>query len=106
MIKLWQQAKMSKLEVAMVRPDVAKWGQTEADLRRLSVEAAHSRTRERFLALYMIGSKQTNATQWALTVGRTKETVLGWVHTYNAEGPEALTYRRTGGRRPLFAPNR
>lgn len=87
----------------MVRPDVAKWGQTEADLRRLSVEAAHPRTRERFLALYLIGSKQTNASHWAAEIGRTKEAVLGWVHKYNADGPEALTYRRTGGRRPLFA---
>ena len=41
----------------MVRPDVAKWGQSLSDLRRLSVEAEHPRTRERFLALFMIGSR-------------------------------------------------
>jgi len=29
--------------------------------------------------------------------------VLGWVHAYNAQGPDALTFRRTGGRRPFFA---
>jgi transposase len=49
----------------MVRPETAKWGQTLADLRRLSAEAEHVRTRERFLALYMIGSERVNATQWA-----------------------------------------
>ena len=36
----------------MIRPETDKWGQTLADLRRLSVEAEHPRTRERFLALY------------------------------------------------------
>lgn len=90
------------LEGNMVRPEFEKWNQTLADLRDLSVAAAHPRTRERFLALYMIGSRQTNATQWAAEIGRSDETVLSWVHKYNAAGPAALTYRRTGGRRPLF----
>ena len=90
------------LEVSMVRPDMVKWGQTVADLRRLSVEAAHPRTRERFLALYTIGGKQTNATQWAAEIGRMDDTVLSWVHKYNAAGPDALVYRRTGGQSPLF----
>lgn len=86
----------------MIRPDVAKWNQTVADLRRLSTEAEHPRTRERFLTLYMIGSKKANATQWAAEIGRTDDAVLKWVHKYNKEGPEALVYERTGGRAPLF----
>lgn len=90
----------------MVRPETAKWGQTLADLRRLSVEAEHARTRERFLALYMIGSARTNATQWAAEIGRDDNTVMGWVHTYNQYGPEALSYRRSGGRTPFLAPNK
>lgn len=90
----------------MIRPDVNKWGQTLADLRRLAVEAEHVRTRERFQALYMIGSEQSNATQWAVQIGRNDETVLAWVHTYNAAGPDALRYRRTGGRTPFFAKRR
>lgn len=85
----------------MIRPEPEKWNQTLADLRRLSVEAEHARTRERFLALYMIGSGQTNATQWAIETGHDDNTVMRWVHTYNAQGPEALIYRHTGGRRPL-----
>ena len=28
---------------------------------------------------------------------------MGWLHAYNAHGPDALVYRRTGGR-PPFAP--
>ena len=90
----------------MVRPDTAKWGQTLSDLRELSVAAKHVRTRERFLALYMIGTQQTNATRWAAEIERDDNTVMGWVQLYNQLGPEALYYRRTGGRPPLLAKNR
>ena len=90
----------------MVRPEPEKWGQTLADLRRLSVEAAHPRTRERFLALYEIGAGHMNATQWAAEMEHDDNTVLKWVHMYNSLGPEALSYRRTGGRPPLLRPNR
>lgn len=90
----------------MVRPDTAKWGQTSADLRQLSVAAEHPRTRERFMALYMIDSQQTNATKWAEEIGRDDNTVMGWVHTYNTFGPAALCYRRTGGRPPFLPKNK
>jgi hypothetical protein len=86
----------------MVYPDIAKWDQSPDDLRRLSLEAAHARTRERFQALYLLSLRQTNATQWAAQTGRNDETVLSWVHTYNQQGPDALSYRRSGGRLPLF----
>ena len=49
----------------MVRPDMERWGQTLADLRVLSVEAKDARSRERFLALYMIADKRTSACAWA-----------------------------------------
>jgi len=90
----------------MVYPDTAKWGQTNADLLQRAMESKHRRTRERWLALYMIASRQTNATQWAKELGRTDDTVLSWVHRYNDKGPEALGYRRSGGRTPLFRENR
>ena len=86
----------------MIRPDVAKWGQTVEDLRRAALDAAHPRTRERFQALYMIASGQSNATRWAEEIGRNDESVLGWVHQYNRGGPAALTYRPTGGRAPFL----
>ncbi len=86
----------------MLRVDYARWGQTPEDLRHLALNAPHARTRERALALFDI-TQHGCATQVALRTGRRAHTVLGWVHTYNARGPAALTFRRTGGRRPFFA---
>ncbi len=82
--------------------EMARWGQTLEDLRRASLEAPHPRTRERLQALYLIASGRFNATTCALHIGRQDETVLGWVHRYNARGPEALAYRRSGGRAPFY----
>lgn len=87
----------------MLRPDFDKWGQTAEDIRQLSIQAAHPRSRERFQALYMIGTGQTNATRWAKQIGRDDQTVMGWIHDYNAEGPDALLYRHTGGHPPFLA---
>src|SRR3954447_4686227 len=81
---------------------MAKWGQALEDLRRASVETPHRRSRERFQALYLIASGRFNATTCAAHIGRQDETVLGWVHRYNEHGPDALAYRRTGGRAPLL----
>jgi Winged helix-turn helix len=86
----------------MLRVDYGRWGQTVEDLRQLATRAPHRRTRERFLALYEI-AEDSGATRVASRTRRHPQTVMGWVHLYNASGPEALTYRRTGGRRPFFA---
>ena len=90
----------------MVRVEMARWGQSLEDLRRLAIQAAHPRTRERFLALAQIADGTDNATTWAARYGRQDETVMKWVHTYNAKGPDALTYRRTGGGAPLLRPKK
>ena len=90
----------------MNRPDFAKWGQSPSEIRRLSLEAEHVRSRERYQALYLIGSGQTNATQWAKQIGRNQRTVLEWVRQYNEAGPAGVAYRHSGGRRPLFVPNK
>lgn len=90
----------------MLRPDFVKWNQSAEEMLRLSTEAAHPRTRERCLALYMIGSEQSNATQWAGVIERQNVTVQGWVHAYNEAGMEGIRYRHTGGRPPLFAQQR
>ena len=82
----------------MVRPDFEKWHQSADDIRRLSIAADHPRSRERFQALYMIGTGQKNASQWAADINRQKQTVLDWVHDYNNDGPERLHYQPTGGR--------
>ncbi len=90
----------------MVRVEMQKSGQSLDDLRRLALDAPHRRTRERFLALSLIADGTHNATTWAARAGRQDETVLGWLHAYNADGPEALTYRRTGGPPPFLRPTK
>jgi hypothetical protein len=86
----------------VLRVGYARWGQTPEDLRHLALSAPHARTRERALALFDI-TQHSCATQGAVRTGRRTHTVLGWVHAYNAQGPDALAFRRTGGRRPFFA---
>ena len=86
----------------MLHVDHQRWGQTIADLRDLALNAAHPRSRERFLALHEIAEGGC-ATAVAERTGRRAQTVMGWLHAYNEHGPEALTYQRTGGR-PPFAP--
>jgi transposase len=87
----------------MVRPDFAKWGQSPEEMRRLAIEADHPRSRERFHSLYMIGSGQKSATQWATETQRQPRTVLNWVHLYNEQGPDGLFYQASGGRSPFLA---
>jgi transposase len=82
----------------MIRPDFEKWNQSALEMRRLSIEAEHPRSRERFQALYIIGSGQKNASQWAKEINRQKQTVLDWLHSYNELGPASLNYQHSGGR--------
>ena len=86
----------------MIRVDYARWRQTPEGLRSLALSAPHARTRERALALFEITQGRC-ATRVAARTGRHPQTVLGWVHAYNAHGPNALAFRRTGGRRPFLA---
>jgi transposase len=86
----------------MIRPNFEKWEQDSETMRRLGVEAEHKRSRERFQAMYMIGTGQVNARQWAQETNRNPRTVMEWVHSYNAKGPAALCYQQSGGRAPLF----
>ena len=90
----------------MIRVEMQKWGQSLDDLRRLALQAEPPRTRERFLALSLIADGTHNATSWASRFGRQDDTVLKWAHDYNDQGPDALTYRRTGGPAPLLRPIR
>ena len=84
----------------MLRVDCARWGQTPEDLRHLALSAPHARTRERALALFDI-TQHRCATQVAVRTGRRAHTVMDWVHAYNERGPDALVFRRTGGRPPF-----
>lgn len=89
----------------MLCVEMSKWQQSLEDLRRAALHATHPRTRERFQALYLIASGQFNATTCAAHIRRQDETVLAWVRRYNRHGPDALTYRHTGGRSPLLRSN-
>lgn len=86
----------------MLEPDYSKWGQTLDDLFQASIHSEHPRTRERFAALFHLASTGGGATAYAEQIGRDRCTVMDWVHLYNQRGPNAMTYRRTGGTRPLF----
>ena len=84
----------------VLRVEYAHWGQSPEDLRHVAMSAPHARTRERALALYEI-TQGSCATRVAERTGRDPQTVMGWVHAYNAQGPDALGFRRTGGRPPF-----
>lgn len=87
----------------MIRPDFEKWDQKAEDIRELSIKAEHERSRERFLALYMIETGQENASQWAKKIKRRKQTVLEWVHRYNEQGSESIHYQHSGGQQPKLS---
>ena len=89
----------------MLRVDHDRWGQTPEDLRQLATSAAHRRTRERFLALHEI-TRASCATEVATRTHRHPQTVMEWLRLHNTHGPEALTFRRTGGRPPFAARSR
>ena len=74
----------------MLKVDHHAHGQTLEDLRRLALRAEHPRTRERFLALYLMARGLANATEIALESGRHDQTVHHWVHLYNEQGPDAM----------------
>ncbi len=84
----------------MLQVDYGRWNQSPEELRRLAMNAEHGRSRERFLALYEI-IQASCATQVAASGERNAQTVMKWVHWYNEGGPEAVMYRRTGGRPPF-----
>jgi transposase len=66
----------------------------------MALNAAQTRTCERMLALHDI-AQGACATEVAERTGRRPQTVMDWLHSYNEHGPEALSYRRTGGRPPF-----
>lgn len=84
----------------MLRVACERWGQRPEDLRDLAVSAAHRRRRERFLALSRL-TTGSGATAVAQEMGRHEQSVRKWVHAYKAGGPDAVSDRRTGGRRPF-----
>ena len=87
----------------MLKVDYLPWNQSVEQLRELSLTAEHPRTRERFMALYEICLGKS-ATRVGRDTQRNPQTIMDWVHRYNQSGPDALTYRHTGGHLPLYLP--
>ena len=54
----------------MLAPDLAKWNQSTDDLFTYAVQAEHSRTRERFMALHHLATVGQGATVYARRIGR------------------------------------
>lgn len=94
------------MKLAMLRPDFSKWNQNAEALLHEAIHAEHHRTRERCLALYMIGTGKTSAARWAKAIERQEETVQSWVHRYNEQGMKGIIYRHTGGRSPFLPKSR
>jgi len=86
----------------MLSVNTQVWNQTANEIREAALKAEHPRTRERLLALYEI-TQGSNATQVGKKTARNHQTIMKWVHRYNSEGIEALTFKQTGGRPPLFS---
>lgn len=84
----------------MLKVEYAWWEQSLEDLRHLSVNADHQRTRERFLALYEM-AQGSYPTKLAKQISRHYQTVMRWVHEYNEHGPESQVFRHTGGHPPF-----
>jgi hypothetical protein len=92
--------------VLMLTLDFAKWDQSADDLRQEAMNAPHPRTRERFLALYDLACQGQGASAVARATGRHLQTLIRWVHRYNASGPLALTFEHTGGVSPFLTRSR
>jgi transposase len=86
----------------MLELDLVKWNQTAEDLRFEAMTATHERTRERFLALYELTQQGRGASAVARSAGRHLQTLIRWVHRYNATGPQALVFAHTGGIPPFL----
>ena len=84
----------------VLRVNHERWGQPGGDLRDLALGSLHARSRERVLAVHEIAQGGC-ASAVAERTGRHPQTVMGWLHRYNEGGPEAVQYRRTGGRPPF-----
>ena len=72
----------------MLRLD-PKWGETPASLLRHSIAASHPRVRERYVALSLIASGDSGIAV-AKKLGKTRQSISSWVHTFNEEGPSGL----------------
>jgi hypothetical protein len=89
----------------MLRMDTERWQQTAEQLREQGIRAEHPCSQESFLGLYEL-AKGKSTTRVGQDTERIPQTVMEWVHRYNACGPEALMYRDSGGHPPFAGSGR
>ena len=78
-----------------------KWGLKKADFLKLSRQG-HPRTCERYQALYWLEDGETQM-EVANRLNRTRNVVRNWQRMFEEGGPEALEYRRTGGKERILS---
>jgi transposase len=72
---------------------------TAQEVRAVSAKCKDAKAARRMLAISMVLEGYDRKTA-AETCGMDRQTLRDWVHRYNAEGPEGLSNRRSGGRSP------
>ena len=75
------------------------------DVHRLSIDASHPCTRERFARLFQC-AQHRSSTEAAATLNIHPQTMLKWLHRCNEHGPDVLTFARSGGRALLLTARR
>lgn len=86
----------------MLKVNYHQWNQNVEELREMALTAAHTRTRERLMALYEICLGKS-ATQVGKDSKRNPQTIMDWVHRYNMNGVDALKFQHTGGHLPVLS---
>ena len=76
---------------------------TAQDVRAVSAKCKDAKAARRMLAIAMVLEGYDRMTA-AEPCGMDRQTLRDWVHRYNAEGPEGLSNRRSGGRAPRMTP--
>lgn len=80
-----------------------RWHLTLGQVRDYIYDAANRRERERWHALWLVGLGWTQA-EVARSLGRDAHTIGGWLETFRADGPAAVTFEQTGGSPPPWTP--
>lgn len=89
----------------MIIPEIVRWNQTPTEIHRLAFSHENKRTRERYLALSKVLDGLAPF-RVAAAMGKSESTVYTWLRRYNESGPKGIEYRRTGGRKRSFRPER
>ena len=85
--------------MAAMAETLARWHLDVTTVRELVYRAANPRERERWHALWLL-ARGWSAAQVAEALGRDPHTVGAWLRAFEAGGPPAVAFERTGGSPP------